>query len=357
VAVAQNTTATGMNGWASQAAGASGLQRVGQIDQAPRYRLKFSGSTIQDENGNTYVPKGWNWGRWGFSQSQDAFNHALYKATIVRVVLRWWGLYANAGNDSYLQGAPGGVNPVNLAALDEQISWIIAQGMWVNLAIDSNCGQNGNQDAPTIAYCSWNGVGTGQNFWLNSAARDAFKALWQFIANRYKNVSRIAWYEVLPEPAPPTFTDADIKTFYSEMITTIRAVDADTPILIGGSGYLPNKASTVYDATFAKTVYTADYLNPAMTGGTMATKLGQLTSVRDTNNVPVFAQQAGDITSSDVDYSLLNAGLGLLVTNNVGYTYWEYRGSTNATNYEPLYQVGAGWAVDQGKLDAINSHF
>ena len=307
----------------------------------PFERLQFTSTgDIHDAHGNPIFLRGWNWGNWGLAVEQDAQDHLAEGVNIVRVVLRWYGPYPGTIN-SFEDGAPGLLNTTNLTIFDNYIQWLTSRGIWVNLAVDSDCGQNGNQDTQTFNFCTVNGSSGGQNFWNNLEFRSMFKEVWAFVANRYKNTNRIAWYEPLPEPNADGVSSAQVKEFYSEMIATIRAVDPVTPILIGPkSGYNASLVAQVYDPSFTNVIYTGDFLDPVVANpATFTSKINSLLSLRALYGVPVFIQQLGVLSSNDPGQTLMASALNQLRLANIGYTIWEYKGN-GATSYSVYYTSG-----------------
>jgi hypothetical protein len=96
--------------------------------------------------------------------------------------------------------------------------------------------------------------------WQDQEAQDAWVAMWQYTAERYKDNPMIAGYDLMVEPNsnetgshclydnldiwdPEEFYDEyggtlyDWNQLYPRIIAGIRDVDPDTPILVGGNGY------------------------------------------------------------------------------------------------------------------------
>lgn len=321
-------------------------------------RLSFSpNGTILLPNGEEFRAGGFNWGHWTLTQPEDGALNVAEGANIVRIIFRWWGLYGDPTIDAYVDGADGHLNTTNVARLDSLIAFAVQAGLWINLAFDSNCGQSGAQDADTEVYCTIDGK-SAQNFFNNLGMRTKFKEAWTYLVNRYKNTPRIAWYEVMPEPNPPGFADVDVKNFYADMIPVLRAADPNTPILIGGNvNYFANKISTVYDASYTKVVYTADFLAPVVLNTTkMKSKVDMLTSFRSTTGAPVFVQQFGITIAQDPTGELLDAGMQLLIDYHIGFTGWEYRGPS-FPEYSVWYQNKTSWVLKQLPYDIYKSKF
>lgn len=108
---------------------------------------------------------------------------------------------------------------------------------------------------------SWFGAEKlNDQIWSNRKAQDAWVAMWQFLANRYRNNPIIVGYELMVEPNssdvgsdarsdriaiedPARFyrkyrgTSYDWNQLHPRIVSAIREVDSDTPILIAGNGY------------------------------------------------------------------------------------------------------------------------
>lgn len=115
--------------------------------------------------------------------------------------------------------------------------------------------------------------------WKEQAAQDAWGAMWQYTANRYKNNPIVVGYDLMVEPnSNEVWLDLwdqdefyndyggtlyDWNQLYPDITSDIRTVDSETPILIGGMGYsnidwLPYLLPT----SDSKTVYTTHQYSP-----------------------------------------------------------------------------------------------
>lgn len=89
--------------------------------------------------------------------------------------------------------------------------------------------------------------------WNSPEAQDAWVEMWRYTAQRYKNDAIVAGYDLMVEPnadyvcceiedEPQEFYPEhagaiyDWNVFYPRIVGGIRAVDPDTPILVGGMG-------------------------------------------------------------------------------------------------------------------------
>jgi aryl-phospho-beta-D-glucosidase BglC (GH1 family) len=365
------STLAGCSGSSSSSSGSSLGDNNNNLSpsEAPPARLTLSGTSLLDSNRNPIMLRGFNWGNWGTAQPQDAADNASQGANAVRILLRWWGNYSSPDIDSRSDASPGHIDPAHLALLDSYVSWATSQGLWVDLAVDSNCGQNATQDAAMQRYCDPDRQygSNGHNFWTDPAMRTEFIEVWQFVANRYKNTTHIAWYEVLPEPNPPSVRQADVTEFYKQVIRAIRTVDGNTPFLVGAtSAYNIKRASDAYipDVEFQnKIIYTGNLfvrtgLSQSANIANLSMRLQGLTDLRDSHNVPIFVQQTGSKSSEDPNNMYLDAVLSLLNSKSVPWVWWEYRDHVSPGGYGIYYPDRDGnWILKPTRLDGVKSYF
>ncbi|HEX7650224.1 MAG TPA: hypothetical protein VF450_22705, partial [Noviherbaspirillum sp.] len=81
---------------------------------APVARLTLNGSTMLAPNGSPIMLRGINEGTWGKMRSYDAAAIAAQGANVVRVLIRWWGLYGGTDVESRLDAAPGHFDPAHV---------------------------------------------------------------------------------------------------------------------------------------------------------------------------------------------------------------------------------------------------
>lgn len=307
-------------------------------------RLTLSGSSMKLPGGAAVTLRGMNEGTWGEMQQKDAADIAKLGGKVVRVLIRWWGLYGTPDVESRADASPGHFDPAHLQRFLTEIQWCLDAGLWVIPAIDSNCGQNGLQDANMAAYCDPGGTYLGgHNFWTDPAMRQKFKEAWLYLAGILKDYNNIAFYELLPEPLGGAGPEqaAQVSAFYQELMTAIDGIDKRTPFLVGArDAYNINLCDEAYiaDPRWANRVaYTGNLF--LRTGKTQAenianleSRLGALVAMRDKRNVPVFIQQFGVRTGDDPGNFYLDVGLSRMNAAGVGYTGWQWR--QNTTNMD-----------------------
>ncbi len=294
--------------------------------------------------GNDIILRGMNEGTWGEMRSTDAAAIAAQGGNVVRVLIRWWGLYGTPDIESRADAAPGHFQPDHLAQFLKEVQWCIDAGLWVIPVIDSNCGQNGAQDAAMMAYCDASGTYPGgRNFWTDLTQRQLFKDAWVHLAGILKAYPNIAFYELLPEPLAGRDAShgAEVSAFYQELMAAIEdgAGDTRTPFLVGPrDAYNINLCDEAYIAAPRwknRVVYTGNLF--IRTGKTQAENLASLDSrvaalsaMKNTRTVPVFIQQFGVRSGDDPAQYYLDAGLSRLKAAGIGFTGWQWRQNTTS---------------------------
>ena len=334
---------------------------------APVTRLTLNGSAMLAPDGKPIMLRGINEGTWGKMRGYDATTIAAQGANVVRVLIRWWGLYGGTDVESRLDAAPGHFEPGHVTQFLQQVQWCIDAGLWVVPVIDSNCGQNGLQDAATAKYCDPTGTYPGgRNFWTDLTQRQLFKEAWIYLASILKDKPNIAFYELLPEPLAGRDSSygAEVSAFYQELMAAIedQAGDKRTPFLVGArDAYNINLCDEAYIAAprwTNRVVYTVNLF--VRTGKTQAenlanidSRLGALVAMRNNRNVPVFIQQFGVRTGDDPTGFYLDAGLSKLTAAGVGYTGWQWRQNTSSMDEYAIVVEDASTGADIVKNDVL----
>ncbi len=329
------------------------------------YRLEVKDGKLYTPGGSELIPRGFSWGAWGTHQDGDAGRNVDEGANMVRIPLRWWGIYSEDTIDSRNDDAPGHINPDHLDELDRMVKEASAAHLWIDLFIDSDCGQNGTQEGGTKDYCDLhNDYGSaGHNFWTDRAMRTKFFEVWKFIADRYKDTPYIAMYELLPEPNPTTFTSADISTFYQELIEVVHPIDPRTPFLIGGRSYITKQIESSYIDTELPIIYTGNMFVHMDKGSyeeivyDLQYRLKQMTDFRTKHHVPVYSQQLGVESVDDPGEVYAAALLSTMNASQTGWAWWEYRQhNNNEGGYGVWYEKKAGWFKKDTVLNVISQY-
>lgn len=321
-------------------------------------------------DGHPLVLRGINEGTWGEMRSGDAAQIAANGGNVVRVLIRWWGLYGGHDVESRDDPAPGHFEPGHLAQFLQNVQWCLDAGLWVVAAIDSNCGQNGLQDAGTIGYCDPSGgYPEGHNFWTDPTQRALFQQAWVHLAGRLKALPNIAMYELLPEPLQDrdaSYAD-DVSAFYQQLMAAIedQAGDRRTPFLVG--------ARDAYDIRLCDEAFIADvrwrnrvvytgnlFIHPTKTRqenlSTIDSRLDALAAMKQARQVPVFVQQYGVRSGDDPDQSYLEYGLAAMDAAGIGYTGWQWRQNTPDPGEYAIVLTDPSTGADTVKTDVLATY-
>lgn len=318
-------------------------------------------------DGSPVVLRGMNEGTWGEMQSTDAATIAAQGGTVVRVLIRWWGLYGGTDVESRADASPGHFQSDHLARFLRELQWCLDAGLWVIPVIDSNCGQSGTQSPGMVSYCDPRGIYPGgRNFWTDLSQRQLFKEAWVYLAGILKNYPNIAFYELLPEPLAGRDAShgAEVSAFYQELMAAIEdlAGDTRTPFLVGArDAYNINLCDEAYISASRWTnrvVYTGNLFIRTNNGqadniANIESRLGALVTMRAARGVPVFIQQFGVRTGDDPTTFYLDAGLKRMNAAGVGYTGWQWRQNTSSMDEYAIVVKDATTGADVVKTGVL----
>jgi hypothetical protein len=361
-----------------------GAQAWGSVARR-KGKMDVSGHNILDEHGNPWVMRGFNYGHGEIWNPQDPYDDVAMGCNTVRIIPRRWGPYTLPTTNGEQAGAWGDWSPAYIAYIIAQVVTAKAAGLKVNLAFDSNCGQNGWQgypgDTSTYTYCSLSpdGVSTspGQNYFT---ALGIAQKVPQFL-NGIKILIRtlrgmVDFVEPLVEPNPSNTgnTQLDVNNLTVQVMNTVLAEDPDIIFILGGFSYQHGKTqdplSQSTNFPSSRIVLTCDLLDNIMTqpDATYAAAVTDLVNARTQKNRPVVCQQAGTSSGAnsgagdDWTGSILADRLERLRTatnGSIGWTFWE-RVSKNPGSYGPWWDPGDGsgrqWAANgQARLAVIQA--
>jgi hypothetical protein len=112
---------------------------------------------------------------------------------------------------------PGVFKPEGWAFIDRYIEWARKHDLYIILDMHS----------PQGGFQSWGGGGA---LWSDRSNQQRLIRLWRAIADRYRNEPRIAAYDLLNEPLPPT--PADWQRLAQQIVDAIRSVDVNHLIIV-----------------------------------------------------------------------------------------------------------------------------
>lgn len=316
-------------------------------------RMSVSGTNILDENGHKWCMRGFGYGEFGLTLLTDPAEDASLGANCVRMIVRAWG-GGHLGQNSYSfpnvegesVGAYGDWDPTYLANILAYAVAVKRAGLKLNVAFDSNCGQNGSQSNYSTGCSLFDGSAwqPAQNFWTTLGAAQKLPGH----LNRIRMVIRtlrglVDFCELLAEPNPPGLTQLEVNNFYLQAMAVMLAEDPAVIPIVGGFLYShgnskdPFTQGTVWPCPVIATCNFLDSVMSQQADSTYTTAVADLTSARSTKGVPVISQQVGTQYSSEVgavgsstDSLLLASGLAILrdpagdgSIPSIGWTMWE----------------------------------
>jgi len=291
-------------------------------------RLRCEGGELVKPNGKPIILRGPCFGSWNEDKPEDAPAVRAMHANCVRVNLKWWRPGDADSRDNHGFALLLRKNVEQWLGL---IDAVIDTGAWVVANVDSDCGQNGLQDAETIAYCDPYGTWPqGHNFFTDASIRRIYATVvWPALATELRMRERIALLELQPEPAGgrgPEYA-SQVQGLYREIIAGVREVDADTPFLIGPrNSYDIKLVAEAYLEERTDCVYTGNLLNQYVVDPEKFDKsLAHLLRLRDEKGCPIYGQQVGRRTGEDRDLAHMDRATRRLKEERVGYAWWEWK--------------------------------
>ena len=204
-------------------------------------------------------------------------------------------------------------NQDGFARIDSVIKWCKEEGLYIILDMhDAPGGQTGDNIDDSYGYP-----------WLfeSEESRQLFCEIWKKIANRYKDEPAILGYDLLNEPIATHFNNKEeinkhLVPVYKKGIESIRSVDKNHIILLGGAQW--NSNFTMFDekAIDSKMMYTCH----RYWCDTLQTNLQDFVDFRTKVNLPLYMGETGENTDEWV-----GAFRRLMERNNMGWHFWPYK--------------------------------
>ena len=237
------------------------------VQGASPLRLRINGSRIIDPTtGTDVILRGFNWyvpyAKTDNSSSVDGDDlddgtllHTLLPgATVVRVVGVFWDNWVGSGASKDCRtsdASQGYIKPSCVEQLDSIVRIAAARGIWVILTGRAEYAAGQDPSMPTV--------------FNNATLRAQYYAMWQFLAEHYRDFDRIAAYEIMSEPRTKTDPDQTVADFMSGGCLAVHKFDPATPCMVGPAPYYkPWKLSDTYILKDQpNTIYTFDFFQPA----------------------------------------------------------------------------------------------
>jgi endoglucanase len=224
--------------------------------------------------------------------------------------------------------------------IDQVVRWAKKYKIWTVLDLHA---------APGAQNCDWHSDSTGKaELWTKATNQDRTLALWEFLADRYKDEEYVAGYDLLNESV---LDDTSLlNRFYKKLIKRIRRVDQNHILFIEGNKWATdvdcleaydddNYALSIHHYeplpfTFNFTCHQTYPFSPAQGGWNKTTirrGLSRYKKVSKKRDVPVFAGEFG--VNVRGGYFGEDRWLADMIAcfNEFGFhwTYWTYKAVKN----------------------------
>lgn len=199
--------------------------------------------------------------------------------------------------------------------IDKVVGWCRQYGLYLILDMhDCPGGQTGDNIDNSYGYP-----------WLfeSETSQQQFYQIWRKIAMRYKSEPVILGYELMNEPIATLFSqqvqnrmNAQIEGIYKQAVKTIREVDQNHIVLLGGTQWNGN-FKPFYDWTFDhKIMFTCHRY------GNQPTReaIQSIIDFRDKTDLPMYMGEIGH--NSDEWQARF---CQVMRESNIGYTFWPYK--------------------------------
>ena len=180
------------------------------------------------------------------------------------------------------------------------------------------------------------------DFWVHRHFQDRAVWLWEAIADRYRDDSRVAGFNPINEPASPD--RARVAAIYRRLYDAIRAIDPNHILFLDGNTY--STEFDVFDGTFENVVYTChDYAAagfitggdyPGVTNGEywdrsgLERKYRTRTEYSCATDTPVWVGEFGPVYVADerrdaMRYQILSDQLDIYAADEASWSIWTYK--------------------------------
>lgn len=304
--------------------------------------LQTNGQDIVDSGGNTILLRGFGLGGWlvqegymweihGFfgspsnienkiinlvgEENTNTFYQAYFKnyiteADIVYIAARGFNALRVPFHYKIFSPVYGEFVEDGFNILAPLLEWCSTYGVY--LILDMHCAPGAQN---TNDFSDSDGVTAA--LWTNLSNRDWTRAIWRYIAEHYADEEWIAGYDLLNEPVlSGGFSSSQLRQFYIQLTNAIREVDSNHIIFIEGNWYGNDFTNLTppFDDNMAYSFH--HYVGSSH----QASWIGQYTSMRQTNNVPLWVGEYGENSNHWV-----HKKTELFENNNVSWSLWNYK--------------------------------
>jgi hypothetical protein len=196
------------------------------------------------------------------------------------------------------------------AIIDSLLNWCETYRLY--LILDLHCAPGGQNKDNISDYIP------GQPaLWESAQNQQRTIELWKKLAERYAVKNWIGGYDLLNEPVWDFGSQANqpLRKLYTDITAAIRQVDNNHIVFIEGNYYATdfNGLSTPWDANMVYSFH--KYWNTNDAGA-----IGNYTSLRIANNVPLWLGESGENSNT-----WFTDCIGLMERSNIGWSWWPHK--------------------------------
>jgi len=359
--------------------------------------LKVNGTRIVNETGKETVLRGVNLGGWLMMEGymfggrntpehdfKASFEKALGKAalddfiksfrdTFIREddirAIKGWGANCIRLPFNYrlieFEDRPYSLNEDGLKYLDKAVGWCEKHGLYCILDLHAAPGSQNN---------AWHSDSYGKEEFFNSESnKDRYLRIWFFLADRYRECSNIAGYDVLNEPDVVTLEEHKVRELYEAVTKEIRSADKKHIIFLEGNVWAqrleflgkPKDGNTAYSIhNYAPLDFTHNFETglhyPGKMYGIMWNKdkfellAKAYAAFMKIVKTPLYLGEFG-VHARDGNYGeteWVRDVLDICEKYNISWTYWPYKTVANYAYPDGIYRYVANppWVNRQGPV-------
>ncbi len=364
--------------------------------------LKVNGTKIVDEAGKQVILKGVNLGGWLMMEGymlggrnisehdfKSSFEKALGKSALEDFtgsfrdsfiqesdikIIKGWGANCIRVPFNYrlieFEDRPYSLNEEGLKYLDRAVNWCEKHGLYCILDMHA---------APGAQNPAWHSDSSGkQELFLNEINKDRYLRLWFFLADRYRECSAIAGYDVLNEPVVGVLEENQVKDLYEKVVKEIRDTDKRHIIFLEGNLWAqrleflgkPKDDNTAYSIhVYVPLNFTHNFepglRYPGKAYGIMWDKkrfdtlANAYNSFIEKAQVPLYVGEFG-VNARDGYYGedgWVRDMLGIYKKYNLNWTYWTYKTVANYAYPDGIYRYlgDPAWVNRQGPVSGLET--
>jgi endoglucanase len=254
-------------------------------------------------------------------------------------------------NHRLIESKPYKYDRQGLAYLEKALSWAAKYGLKVILDLHAAPGSQNND---------WHSDSDGSAmFWKTQGFRDRACALWQVLADKFKDSPALLGYDILNEPVLDKNKKAVLIKFYQDAVNAIRKVDKKNKIFLEGNTWATdiegleavlsdNIGISVH--SYVPLDYSFNFVPgqsfPGISGycdwneDILLRHLGRYAEFAQKNKIDIWVGEFGINWRGGFygEGKWLESNLNAFQKFSFGYTYWTYKAVANSVFPDGIYQ-------------------